>query len=264
MLDTYRILASARMRSDLQYRVSFVLFTLSQFTVTILDFVAILILFGAVPALAHWSLREVTFLYGLANLSFGIADLLVSPIETVQQHIQTGTFDRLLLRPASPIVQVIADQFSLRRLGKVAEGALVFGIGCRVAGIHWTTARIALTALSVVTGSVIFSGLWVLTSCVCFWWVEGREAQNALTYGGGFLAQYPLGIYGAWLRRLLAYAVPIAFVNYFPAVYVLDRHDRLGLPAWASFAAPGVALVVVIAAAMAWRVGIRHYRSTGS
>ena len=263
-LRAYRIIGGARVRSDMQYRVSFVLFTLSQFTITFLDFVAILVVFSNVPSLAGWSLGQVAFLYGLGNFAFGLADLFVGSIEYVQVDIRTGTFDRLLLRPASPLVQVLADRFSLRRLGKVAEGALVFGIGCSAAGIHWNPARIAMTALSVITGATIFSAVWVLTACVCFWWVEAREAQNALTYGGSFMAQYPIGIYGIWLRRLLAYTVPVAFVNYFPATYVLGRHDRLGLPSWTPFVSPAVAAVSVMLAAATWRVADRHNPITGS
>ena len=264
IIRAYRIFGGARVRSDLQYRVSFALFTLSQFTITALDFVAIMIVFGQVQALAGWSLGEVAFLYGLGNFAFGIADLFIGSIEYVQIEIRTGNFDRLLLRPASPLVQLVADRFSLRRLGKVAEGALVFAIGCGVAGIDWNVPRVAMTALSVMTGACIFAAIWVLTSCVCFWWVEAREAQNAVTYGGNFVAQYPIGIYGAWLRRLLAYTVPIAFVNYFPATYVLDRHDRLGAPSWAPFASPAVAVLTMLLAATMWRVAVRHYRSTGS
>jgi ABC-2 type transport system permease protein len=203
-------------------------------------------------------------LYGLGNFAFGIADLFIGAIEYVEVEIRSGNFDRLLLRPASPLVQIVADRFSLRRLGKVAEGALVFAIGCGVAGIDWNAGRIAMTALSLLTGATIFSAVWVFTSCLCFWWVEAREAQNAFTYGGGYLAQYPLGIYGSWLRRIFAFAIPIAFVNYFPAVYVLDRPDRLGLPAWAPFASPLIAAVSLIVAASMWRFAIRHYRSTGS
>lgn len=261
---TYWILGGARVRSDLQYRVSFALFTLSQFTVTALDFVAILIVFQNVPSLAGWSLEEVAFLYGLGNFAFGIADLFIGSIEYLQVEIRQGTFDRVLLRPASPLVQVVADRFSLRRLGKVAEGGLVFAIGCVAAPIDWSVPVIAMTVLSVLTAATIFGAIWVFTTCVCFWWVEAREAQNAFTYGGGFLAQYPLGIYGSWLRRIFAYVIPIAFANYFPAVYILGREDRLGLPSWAPFMSPAVAVVSVLVASSAWRVGIRHYRSTGS
>ncbi len=261
---TYRVLAGARLRSDLQYRVSFALFTLSQFTINALDFVAILIVFSNVSSLKGWSVGEVAFLYGLGNLGFALGDMFVSAVENVQYHVRDGSFDRLLLRPASPLVQVIADQFSLRRIGKVAEGLLIFAVGCSAASIHWTPARVAMVFIALMSGATIFSGLWVLTSCLCFWWVDAREAANAVTYGGGFLAQYPLAVYGEWLRRILAFAIPVSFANYFPTVYILGRTDRLGAPAWAPLASPVVGVAVALVAGAVWRFAVRHYRSTGS
>lgn len=261
---TYRVLAGARLRSDLQYRVSFTLFTLSQFAINFLDFVGILIVFANVSTLKGWSIGEVAFLYGLGNLAFALGDLFVSAVENVQIHVREGSFDRFLLRPASPLVQVIADQFSLRRLGKVAEGALIFAFGCGAGSIDWNVPRVAMTVVALASGAVIFSSLWVLTSCLCFWWVDAREAANAVTYGGGFLSQYPLAVYGDVLRRVLAFGVPVAFANYFPAVYVLGRTDRLGAPSWIQFASPLVAVATALVASAVWRTGVRHYRSTGS
>jgi ABC-2 type transport system permease protein len=263
-MRVYGVLASARLRSDLQYRVSFALFTLGQFTITALDFVGVLIIFSNVQVLKGWSVGEVTFLYGLGNLAFGLADMFVSAVENVQFHVREGSFDRFLLRPASPLVQVIADQFSLRRIGKVLEGALIFAIGCGAASVAWTPARVAMTVVALVSGATIFGGLWVFTSCLCFWWVDAREAANAVTYGGGFLSQYPLAVYGDVLRRVLAFTVPIAFANYFPAVYILGRTDRLGAPTWVQFASPLVAVAVAGVASIMWRTGVRHYRGTGS
>ena len=262
--STYRILAGARLRSDLEYRVSFVLFTLSQFTITALDFVAVLIVFSNVSSLKGWSVGEVAFLYGLANFAFALADLFVSAVETVQVHVREGTLDRFLLRPASPLVQVSADEFSLRRIGKVIEGFSVLMLGCFIAPIDWTPARAVMLVVAILSGATIFSSLWVFVTCLCFWWVDAREAGNAVTYGGSFLAQYPLGVYGDVLRRVLAFTVPVAFANYFPAVYILGRSDRLGAPAWIQFASPLVALVVALVASATWRSGIRHYRGTGS
>jgi ABC-2 type transport system permease protein len=263
-MRVYGVLAGARLRSDLQYRVSFALFTLGQFTITALDFVGVLIVFSNVHTLKGWSVGEVTFLYGLGNLAFGLADLFVSAVENVQFHVREGSFDRFLLRPASPLVQVIADQFSLRRIGKVLEGALIFAVGCGAASVHWTPARVAMTFVALVSGATIFGSLWVFTSCLCFWWVDAREAANAVTYGGGFLSQYPLAVYGDVLRRILAFTVPIAFANYFPAVYILGRDDRLGAPAWVQFASPLVAVAAAGVAAAMWRTGVRRYRGTGS
>jgi ABC-2 type transport system permease protein len=44
------------------------------------------------------------------------------------------------------------------------------------------------------------------------------------------LTQYPIDVYAAWFRRFLGYVVPLAFVCYFPALYLLDKPDPLGPP----------------------------------
>jgi len=58
--------------------------------------------------------------------------------------------------------------------------------------------------------------------------------------------------------------VPLAFVNWLPAMYVLGVPNTLGLPDWFRFASPAAALLCATAASLAWRVALRLYRSTGS
>jgi ABC-2 type transport system permease protein len=77
------------------------------------------------------------------------------------------------------------------------------------------------------------------------------------------MAQYPFDIYSTWLRRLLGFVVPLAFVCYFPALYVLGKPDPLGLPRILEFASPAVALAAAGVAGLVWQVAVRHYRSAG-
>jgi ABC-2 type transport system permease protein len=77
------------------------------------------------------------------------------------------------------------------------------------------------------------------------------------------MAQYPFDIYATWLRRLLGFVVPLAFVCYFPALYVLGKPDPLGLPRVLEFASPIVALAAATVAGLIWRFAVRHYRSAG-
>ncbi len=115
----------------------------------------------------------------------------------------------------------------------------------------------------VAVGFVIFGGIWVIASSVAFWVVEMREVANAFTYGGRFLTNYPFEIFSGVLRRL-GTIVPLAFVSYQPALWVLGRTDPHGSPAWFRFAGPLAAAATVLVARIVWRSGIRHYRSTGS
>jgi ABC-2 type transport system permease protein len=129
--------------------------------------------------------------------------------------------------------------------------------------VDWTVGRIAMIVLMVPSAIVIFSSVWVVGSCLAFWTTDGGEFTNAFTYGGNFLAQYPIDILGDWLRRFLAYLVPLAFVCYFPALYILDKPDPLGLPDFLNFASPLVALWAAAVAGLIWRFAVRHYRSAG-
>jgi ABC-2 type transport system permease protein len=112
-------------------------------------------------------------------------------------------------------------------------------------------------------GVVLFSSVWVIGACLSFWTTDGGEFTNAFTYGGAFMAQYPIDIYGTWLRRFLCYIVPLGFVCYFPALYILDKRDPLGLPRFLEFSSPFVALLAAFVAGTIWRGAVRHYRSAG-
>jgi ABC-2 type transport system permease protein len=121
-----------------------------------------------------------------------------------------------------------------------------------------------MVGMMLVAGALIFAAVWVAGATIAFWTVDGGEFTNAFTYGGNFLTQYPISIYGDWVRRFLAFVVPMAFVCYFPALYVLDKPDPLGFPRAFQFASPLVALVAAVVAGLIWRFAVRRYRSVGS
>ena len=260
----YVRLASARARAEYQYRTSFVLFWSSQFLVAFLDFVAIVVIFENIPRLAGWALPEVALLYGISGVGFGLADVFISQVENISMRIRLGTFDLVLIRPLGSLFQVVADDFALRRLGKLAQATVVLVIALATVEVDWDAGRVGMVALSLLCGAVIFGSIWVVGASATFWTTEGSELMNTFTYGGNYLTQYPLSIYGEWLRRALGIAAGTAFVAYFPALYILDKRDTLGYPDGLRFAAPVAALVFAVLASVTWRYAVRHYRSTGT
>ena len=69
---------------------------------------------------------------------------------------------------------------------------------------------------------------------------------------------------GRYLRWLFGFGLGFASVGYYPTLALLDRPDPLGLPGWVGWCAPAVSLVTAGVATLAWRAGVRQYRSTGS
>lgn len=263
LVGTYRRLVGARVRGQWQYRLSFTLHVIGQFLAGFADFAGIAVIFGRIDLLDGWAIEEVLFVYGVSQLGFGIGDLFFSQVERASVHVREGTFDQLLTRPLGPLFQLVTSEFELRRLGRILQALAVFVAAVVVLPVPWTPARAAVTFVAIASGGAIFAAAWVLTSSIAFWAVASQELSNSMTYGGGMLTQYPMDVFGGWLRRL-ALLVPMAFVSYLPATWVLGREDAYGLPAWVSFMSPLAALLFALVARFVWRAGIRHYRSTGS
>ncbi|MFH9549030.1 ABC transporter permease [Streptomyces sp. NPDC017435] len=251
-------------RSTLAYRVSFVLTVLGGLLVTGLDFVAILLMFSQVDVLGGYTLPEVAFLYGVSATSFGFADLAIGSAGRLGTRVRDGTLDTLLVRPAPVLAQVAADRFALRRVARIAQGVLVLGYACAALDVAWTPVKLLLVPVMMLCGGLIFSAVFVAGAAFQFVAQDAAEVQSAFTFGGQTLLQYPPTVFGHELVRGVTFVLPLAFVNWVPGSYVLGRPYPLGLPEWAVFAPPLVAAVCCAAAGVAWRAGLRTYRSTGS
>jgi viologen exporter family transport system permease protein len=265
-LSLYRRLIGVQIRSQLQYRASFVL---DSFTTGVQVTIAILtlaLIFQRFSNIGGWSLGEIAFLYGMVELAFGSMDMLFSGFDpdNFGQQVRRGGFDQLLLRPLDITLQVLGSQFIVRRLGRIAQGAVVLVIAIASLNLQWTLAK--LLYLPVVLASLVcfFGGLFMVGATITFWTVESIEVINIFTYGGSEMMAYPMHIYQDWMRQFFTYIVPAIFLNYYPALYFLDKPDPLGLPAFAPFLAPAAGFGVLGAALLFWRFGIRHYQSTGT
>lgn len=260
----YRRILASRIRGQLAYPGSFTLDVLAQLVGQSVELVVILVLFTQVTTLGGFSAGEVVLIYGLSATAFGLADLGVGQIEELPEHIRTGEFDVLLLRPLAVLPQLLSDDVSLKRVGRVGIGLAVLVWSLDARHLDWTPVRVLVAATAPLVGAVILAAIWVATNAVSFWLVDGREVANSFTYGSSFSASYPITIYGPWLRRVMCFAVPSAFVAYFPALALLGRPDPLGLPEALRWSSPLVALLAVVGSAWVWRSGVRHYQGTGS
>lgn len=259
----YLRLVGSRIRGQLQYRASAALQIFGSALIGMLDLLTILVLFSRVPDLGSWTVAEVAVLFGLASVSFAITDLAIGHLDLLPRMMRDGTFDQILLRPLPSLLQVVAADFSVRRLGRIAQGVGVLVVALATAEIDWTLGRAAAIPLAIVSGVLIYAGVWIGLATIAFWIVDAIEFVNAFTYGGNMLSQYPITIFGRWLRGLVVFVIPLAFVAYFPALYLLDRENGLGLPDALRFASPLVALLVAVAAHLTWENAVRHYRSAG-
>jgi ABC-2 type transport system permease protein len=263
-LGLYRRYAVISLRGQLQYRASFVMTTIGAFLLTGTEFVAIWALFDRFDHVRGWTLPEIALFYGLISIIWAVCDSIGRGFDVFATTIKSGDFDRLLLRPRSTVLQLLGHELTLRRVGRLVQGLAVLGYAIAAGSIDWSFARAALLVASIACGVCAFLGLLVLQATMAFWTVESLEVWAAFIYGGVTMSQYPLAIYRSWFRKLFTYAVPIGCVSYYPGVAILGRADPLGAPAFVGWISPLAGPVFLIACLQVWRLGVRHYRSTGS
>jgi ABC-2 type transport system permease protein len=267
MIDAARLYLrylAVSMRTQLEYRVSFALFSLAQFLAIGVELLGVWALLDRFGAVRGWALRELALLFGLVNVSFAVAESFGRGFDTFATLVKSGDFDRLLLRPRSTALQVAGREFQFLRVGRFTLGLALLGWGMASLRVGWTAGKIALLAGAILGGACVFYGLFVLQATFCFWSVESLEIMNALTYGGTETAQYPLSLYRGWFRRFFTFVVPLGFVSYIPAGALLGRETVPALPPPLRWCSPLAGVAFLAASLVVWRIGERRYRSTGS
>jgi ABC-2 type transport system permease protein len=267
MLDAlrlYRHYVTVSIRTQLSYRASVVISTLGALLLTVTELFAVLALFDRFGQLRGWTLPEVALFYGMVSVTWAVSDSLSRGFDAFARMVKAGDFDRFLVRPRSTVLQLLGVEFTLRRAGRMIQGLAVLGYAATAGTIEWTPARAALLVAAIVCGVCTFLGLLVLQATSAFWTVEGLEVWSAFTYGGLTMSQYPMAIYRSWFRGVFTYVIPLGCVSYFPGLVILDHLDPLGTPGWVGWIAPLAGPVYLMLCLQVWKIGVRHYRSTGS
>jgi ABC-2 type transport system permease protein len=265
-LKTYFKLIGIQIRSQLQYRVSFAFDIFASALTNLIWFLSLALIFQKFGNLGNWSLGEVAFLYGLVEMAFGTMDMIFSGFDPSHfgERVRLGTFDQMLLRPANLTLQVLGSQFLIRRMGRVLQGAIIFGISLALIHVEWTLPKLIYLPIVFLGMVVFFGGLFIIGSTLTFWTIQPIEIMNIFTYGGSEMMSYPMHIYQRWMRQFFTYVIPAIFLNYLPALYFLDKPDPLGMPEFAQFLSPLAGFGTLFVAHQIWKMGIRSYQSTGT
>ena len=255
---------AAHLRGQLQYPAAFALQMTGTMLITAVEFLGVWALVRRFDNIRGWELPEVAILYGVVMLGFSAAEMIGRGFDLFSRQVRTGGFDRLLLRPRHTVLQVAGSEFAFARLGRWLQAAAILAWGLTAASIPWTPARVVLLAETVAGVTVLFLAVFVATAAVIFWTVQNLELFAIVTNGSVDAGSYPVTAYRRFMRRFLFYIVPIGTVTYFPVAALLGKPDPLGTAPWFGWAAPLAAPLFLIAALLLWRLGVRHYNSTGS
>lgn len=253
------------MKSWFQYSVDAVLRSLAVF---IREAVGIIVIYFSMlkfDTLNGWNIHELMFLFSLLFLTYGILIIFFTGLRDFGKTVRSGGFDRIILRPRGLLFQLIfsdADWFAA--IGHGGLGIVLFVISAGKVGISWNVGTVFYYIAAVIGGVLIQGAMFVFIATLNIYLLETGSLVRLFYWDLRKFAGYPISIFHKAIQFCMIYVVPFAFVNYFPAQYLLRKEDMADYPAIYMYLTPVVGMVLYLAAYGFWRYSIRFYKSSGN
>ena len=261
------VLQSLKMsvHTRMQYRAESLANALAVFIRESANIIAIYLALLKFDKINGWNVNEMLFLYSILFLTYAFVVSLFADLRQFSDTIREGRFDRLLVRPRGLLIQLILNNADLiASVGHGTLGILLFVISAGKVGIHWNFFTILYYTAAIISGILIQGGIFIIISSLCFYFVETNSIRSIFYWNMRKFAGYPISIYHKLIQVLLIYVVPFAFVNYFPAQFLLRKADMANYHEAYIYIAPFVGVVVYVAAYLFWRISVKRYYSTGN
>lgn len=256
----YRIFAVQYMKAVMQSKVDFFI-GLGGFLISQAAGLAFLYLvFQQIPTMKEWTLEQLLFIYGFAQIPRGIDHLLTDNLWMVGwQMVIQGTFDKYMLRPMNLFFQIVCEKIQFDAVGELLIGILFVGRAVAKGVVQVTPLKVLFFFISMIAGSVIYTSVKLVLASIAFW-VKDSSPIMTTAYDVADFAKYPVEIYAKPIQIVLMTILPFAFVAYIPSTYFLIDANILKTIA----AECGIAVIFWLFSYHLFKKGLTIYESAGS
>jgi ABC-2 type transport system permease protein len=224
-------------------------------------FAGVYLLFERFGDIQGWTIFEVFMSYAIIAMCFAIAECFARGFDKFPDMIRNASFDRVLVRPRGTVLQVLGSGFDIKRVSPFVFHIIVLIVAIIFGDVSWSFARVVMLFNMIIGGSIIFCGIYMLQATVAFWTIDGLEFANIFTHGIRQHAIYPLNIFPRGITIFLTFVIPFGTITYLPLQYL---HGRIYGMGWLYAFVPLLGSLFIVPCMLAWRYGVRKYRSAGS
>ena len=258
-LKVLGIFYKAAILTDLEYRANFVTNVMMSVIAALATVLTVGIFFEHTTTIGGWSFYEALIVVGLFQMFLGMVDTFITPnVQDFTEHLRVGTLDFILTKPLNSQFHATLRRINIWRSIDMLIGAGVIGYALNHLGLTLTADRFAMFLVLLACAAIILYALIMLLITSAFWFVRLENVMELLFtfYEAG---RFPVSVFPTWLRTILTFVVPIAFITTVPAAVIIGRLN-----------AEFVLLAVVVAAVLFavctayWRFAVRHYSSASS
>ncbi|MGH7736618.1 MAG: ABC transporter permease [Candidatus Tyrphobacter sp.] len=264
MLAAYAQYWRINLLTLLEYRANFVMWGAFTIVYHAVALGALYVTMRQFPSMNGWTFREMFLLYALWMAGHELHNALFFQVVSVPEFVREGGFDRFLVRPLDALFQVLIVPQQTLPDGLILS-LVTLAIAIPFAGLHPSVLLVLFAILVVCGGALIDLGISLAVATLSFWFVRVDTLRWAVMSLEQDFTRYPISIYARGVRLVLAFVLPFAFMNYFPASFLLHKTSTgLGVTAAVGVLTPAIGLALTVLAYAFWRTGLRRYQGTGS
>ena len=259
-IDLYCTLFLAGLKAKLNYRADLFVMVIASVLSQGIGYLFLWVVFKQLPVVAGWTLPEVICVYAMISITEGFISIFAEGLWGLSWVKHRGDFDAIILRPVSPLLQVLLSSVGLNGFGTILLGGTMMVYAAQKLPITWTPLHL-MVAIILFFSAVLMRFATVLISAAVGFWIESPfNPVLPVIHSFSSFARFPLTIYGRTLNLLLTFVIPFGFVSYYPMGWVLGK-AHLG---WIGLLTPAVALVFTVAGAWLFQRGLKEYEGAGN
>jgi ABC-2 type transport system permease protein len=213
---------------------------------------------GRLPALAGWSYHEVVFMYAFTTIVGALSVSFFAVPHSVRWSVRSGLMDCLLLRPVSPLLQLMGQTQDVQAVGSALFGGVLLISSVQHLRLHVTVLWMIWLLTTLACAVLIRFAVLMIVACLGFR-VEAGPLLLTLSWLYDFM-RYPLTAFNGAVQAVVTVVIPFSLASYFPAAFLL-RPSSYAAVAWV---VPAATVGLLLLLRRFWAIGLRHYESVGS
>lgn len=256
-LGVLGLLWSAALAAEMEYRVNFILATLTSLGNLLGSLFGLFLFYRTGYSFQGWSWEEALVVLGIFTVLEGFSSTFLSPnLNDIVQYVQQGTLDFVLLKPISSQFWLSTHTISPWGLPDLVFGVVLIGYAGGRLGLQ--ISDYLLSAVPLVFGLTSLYSLWFILGATSVWFVKIYNVTEVLR---GLLeaGRYPMVAYPTAYRFFFTFIIPVAFLTTVPAEAMLGR-VQVGWVVGAGV----LALALLFVSRVFWQFALRFYTSASS
>src|SRR5665811_1571258 len=139
-----------RLRERMEYRAAFLLGVIAQGIGYAAEVAVIWLTLNRFDVIAGWNWSEMALLYSLSVITYALgAAFTYSPMTELEQMVQKGTLESVLIKPTNPFLTLVGQRFNIGYVSHLLLAGSIFIWATTTASIDWSLVNVLLLASAV-------------------------------------------------------------------------------------------------------------------